>query len=73
MQQKVCPICEARSGLNIMKGEVTQHMFAKTDSTDAIAKVVEWTCGFCGHKETDTIQMTELGGYVTETVRADHI
>jgi C4-type Zn-finger protein len=61
MQQKVCPICEA------------QEMFAKTDIAPAQAKIVEWTCGFCGHKETDTIQMTELGGYVTETERLDHI
>lgn len=73
MQQKVCPICEARSGLNIMKGEVTQHMFAKTESADAQDKIVAWTCGFCGHKETDTIQMTELGGYKTTTVRDDHV
>jgi len=68
MQAKVCPICESRSGLNIMKGEVTQLMYAKTDTTPAQAKIINWTCGFCGHKETDTIQMTELGGYVTETV-----
>ena len=68
MQNKVCPICESRSGLNIMKGEVVQLMYAKTDIAPAQDKIIDWTCGFCGHKETDTIQMTELGGYVTETV-----
>jgi hypothetical protein len=73
MQSKVCPICESRSALNIMKGEVEQLMYAKTDTEPAKPKVIHWTCGFCGHKEDDVIQMTELGGYVTETTRLDHI
>jgi len=62
MATKVCPICESRGGLNIMKGDVTQLMSAKTDTTPAIPKLIDWTCGFCGHTESDEIWLTEAGG-----------
>ena len=63
MSEKVCPICESRSGLNMMKGEVTQLMSV----SPRLPKLIDWTCGYCGHKEHDEIEMTDLGGYKTTT------
>jgi len=37
-------------------------MSAKTDTTPAIPKLIDWTCGFCGHTESDEIWLTEAGG-----------
>jgi len=59
MANKVCPICESRGGLNIMKGEVTQLISV----TPRLPKLIDWTCGFCGHTEHDEIHMREIAGY----------
>ena len=65
MATKVCPICESRGGLNMMKGDVTQLMDAATKTP----KLISWTCGFCGHTESDEIHLAELGGcHNTKTV-----
>lgn len=58
MLQIECPKCESRSGLNIMKGEVTQLMDAATKTP----QITEWTCGYCGYKDSDTVYMGEMGG-----------
>ena len=72
MATKVCPICESRSGLNMMKGNVTQLMRAKTETEEAKPKLIDWTCGFCGHTESDEIHMGELSGcFNTNTVTKD--
>jgi predicted nucleic-acid-binding Zn-ribbon protein len=58
MLQIECPKCESRNGLNIMKGEVTQLMDAATKTP----QIINWTCGFCGYTDSDTIYMGEMGG-----------
>lgn len=58
MANKECPTCESRNGLNMMKGEVTQLMDAATKTP----KIIDWTCGFCGFTDQDTIYMGEMAG-----------
>jgi len=59
MSAKVCPICDSRGGLNIMKGEVIQPIQVKP----RLPKLIDWTCGFCGHTEHDEIHMMDISGY----------
>lgn len=62
MATKECPKCESRNGLNMMKGEVTQLM----DATTKTPQIIVWTCGFCGHTDSDTIHMGSMGGNQNE-------
>jgi hypothetical protein len=57
-----CPICSSGNGLNMMKGEVTQLQ----DVTTNTPKIIEWTCGFCGYTDSDTIYLGSLGGAQNE-------
>lgn len=63
MNAKVCPNCESRNGLNMMKGEITQEMSVKP----RLPRLIEWTCGFCGYKEEDEVICTEGFGFKTIT------
>lgn len=58
MATKICLKCEPRAGMNFMKGEVTQEYNNDTEA----AQITEWTCPYCGHKETETIPFESTGG-----------
>jgi C4-type Zn-finger protein len=55
---KICPVCQGAAGMPYMKGVVTQ----KFDMTTKVPEITEWTCPYCGHKETDTIEFAQSGG-----------
>ncbi len=56
MASKLCPICESRGGLNMMKGEVTQLLRAEPRQP----KLITWTCPYCGHTDSDEIHFTDI-------------
>lgn len=59
MATKICPYkCGGAGGMNYMKGEVTQEY---NNSTQA-PQITQWTCPYCGYKETETIPFLATGG-----------
>lgn len=57
MATQICKMCESRGGMNFMKGEVTQEYSSETQA----AQITEWTCPYCGYKETETVPFTGMG------------
>ena len=57
MATKICLMCESRGGMNFMKGDVTQEF----DSETKAAEITEWSCPYCGYKETETVPYTGMG------------
>ena len=55
---KVCPNCQGAAGMPYMKGVVTQVF----DMTTKVPEITEWTCPYCGHKETEEVEFAKSGG-----------
>ncbi len=57
--------CGGGYGLPYMKGEVTQEFDMATHAD----QITEWTCPFCGKKETETVPYESMGMYNSGVVQ----
>ena len=58
MAARLCPQCKLGGGINHMKGNITQ----KYNITTQVPEITEWTCPYCGHKETESVPYQAEGG-----------
>jgi hypothetical protein len=63
MPTKQCPACHA-NGMNMMNAEVVQLANVDTNTPEKI----NWTCGYCGFKDSDTFYISEFGTENTKTM-----
>jgi len=58
MGTTICTKCGGANGLPYMKGEVIQEY----DHATHAPQITEWTCPYCGYKETEEIPFEAMGG-----------
>jgi len=59
MSTKICPSkCGGAAGMNYMRGEVVQEFNMETKAP----QITDWTCPYCGFKETLTVEFAQSGG-----------
>jgi len=58
MATQICTKCGGGNTLPYMKGEVIQEFDMATEA----AQITEWTCPYCGFKETETVPYESTGG-----------
>ena len=58
LNPKICTKCQGSHSLPYMKGNIIQEF----NSTTKVPMITEWTCPYCGHKETETIEFADAFG-----------